>query len=177
MQGSSRDGTWPPLCYLISGDTGSPKHSLQIVIREVGRMWSAAAAIRGTHLKTFIPLHAKAFPPTALSQVVWAYTVRVRAEPKFTTFSRLSLIWLPVLSSCSKTPCAENITACRVIAEADFKWSSFHAVTVQNPSTKASMPTPLLNRNRSLLRTSSADHQKSTEWDTHLFLNTMLPCS
>lgn len=70
VQGSSRAGTWLPLCYLISGGTGSPKNSLQIVIQEVGRMWSAVAAIRGTHLKTFIPLHAKAFPPTALSQVV-----------------------------------------------------------------------------------------------------------
>lgn len=66
------------------------------------------------------------------------------------------LILLPVLSSRSRTPCAKYIIACRVIVQADFKWQPCNDVAVKNPSTKASMPTPLMNR--SLLPTSSADH-------------------
>lgn len=55
------------------------------------------------------------------------------------------LILPPVLSSCSRTPCAKYIIACSDCSSR-FQRTACNAIAVKNPSTKASMPTPLMNR-------------------------------
>lgn len=55
VKGRRWTSSWLPLCWLISGVTGSPEHNLLVIaFQGVARMWSAAALIRCAHLKMLI---------------------------------------------------------------------------------------------------------------------------